>query len=547
MITDRLRHTVIEVNSNKILSRDLISKETQVKANLSAPARVSMKIDRGQQFASSAGIEWKSWGQFIVSELEFDGVQKIFTCAIVENASVDEESGDMVIDAIGFLGYPKGIPWLENFNPIAVDPAEIIQRIWAHCQSYSNANLGVTVYPALTGTQMLPGYAFDGSMLVFDFFAIFIRAVDFVDCGDQIISLARDLPLDLFEEAEWNETKTAVNKKIKIAYPLGGYEQQHLVFRHGDNVIKASPAEEMDIEPVTDVIVRSWAPGRIINTSISNADPKRLRRVMLEEDANINSTERAAAMAKRKLQKRNIPKSFSKITIDPSHPHAPLGSFWVGDSIFIEAPNFPWKGDIAEWHRIIGITIKDTDPFVELDVKAEGAFNYDPIDYNPDYEEEPTEDPNLLSNGYFGKNLSGWIARQGQWFRVNQPYYDDVNTGSVRVDCDDNGERFESHKISVISGETLNVECRVRYQDIVLGSSGAGFILRINKYKDGGFVGYTDVDSVNSPEGTGGWQWLNGAIAIPGDDSVNEITMQFTVSDIIENGITWWTYARVLR
>ena len=153
------------------------------------------------------------------------------------------------------MGYPKEIPWLENFNPIAVDPAEVIQRIWAHIQNFTNANLGVQVLPSSTGTQMLPGYGFDGSILSFDFFAMFIRAIDFVDCGDQIISLARDLPLDLFEEVSWNEDRTEVNKVLRIAYPLGGLKQEHLAFRLGENVINAEAAEDADIEPVSDIMI----------------------------------------------------------------------------------------------------------------------------------------------------------------------------------------------------------------------------------------------------------------------------------------------------
>lgn len=547
MITDRYRHTVIEVNSNRILSRDLTAKETALKVNLSAPSRLSLKIDRGQQYGSAFGIQWKSWGQWIITEMEIDGVQQIVGATIVENPHVDPKTGDMVIDATGFMGYPKGIPWLENFNPIAADPAEVIQRIWAHCQNFVNSNLGVSVLPASTGTQMLPGIAFDGSTLSFDFFALFIRAVDFNDSGDQIISLARDLPLDLFEEATWNEDRTEVNKVLRIAYPLGGVQQDHLSFRYGDNVIEATPADEFDIEPVTDIIVRSWAPGRVINTSLSNSDPTRLRRVMLEEDANINSTERAAAMAKRKLQKRNIPKSFSKITIEPNHINAPLGKFWVGDSIYVEARNFPWVGDVEGWHRITGISLTDTQPLVELDLKVEGAFNYDPIEYDPNYEEGPTEDPNLLHNGYFGRNLAGWYSRRGQWFRVNEPFYGEIDTGSVRIDCDDAGERFESHKVSVTAGEALNTICKVQYREVTSTGSVPGFILRMNLYKDGGFVSYVDIDSILSPASVAGWQTLEGVLNIPSDGSVNEASMEFNVDASVTGGTAFWTYARILR
>lgn len=547
MITDRVRFTVIEVNSQEILTRDLIVKEPRVQVNLSAPSVCSFKIDQGQQQGSSAGIDWKSWGQIIVPELPTDQFGRIPLGAQIVNgggAKVDPESGDMMIDATGYMGYPKGIPWLENFNPIAVDPAEVIQRVWAHIQSFPNANLGVSVTPTSTGTQMLPGYGFDGSILSFDFFAMFIRAIDFNDCGDTITSLARDLPLDLFERVSWNPERTELTKEIEIAYPLGGLQQDHLAFRLGENVINAERAEELDIEPVSDVIIRGWLPGKVYTSQLTNADPTRLRRVILEEDAQISSTERAAAWAKRKLTRRNIPKSFSKIQIDPNHPHAPFGSFWVGDSIFIEAPNYPWTGDIREWHRIIGITVSEDSPLVELDVKAEGAFNYDSIEYNPDWEQEPTEDPNLLSNGYFSRSLAGWYARKGQWFRVAQDGYTDP--GCVRVDCDDNGERLESEKVVVIGGETINLQAAVRYQEITVPvASERTFAIVAKPYANGGAVGAeTIIDSIDV-DGAGPYTILSGDYVVPVE--ANEVSLSLVVNDTVTGGISFWDDARILR
>lgn len=544
MITDRLRHTVLEMNTNKILSRDLTTKEMELQVNLSAPARLSFKVDHGQRYASSYGIQWKKYGQWIVSELEIDYVKKIVACSIVTECKIDRKTGDMILETTGFMGYPKGIPWLENFNPIAVDPFEVIQRVWAHCQSYINANLGVQVLPAVSGTQMLPGYAYDGNILAFDFFALFIRAVDFGDCGDQIVSLARDLPIDMVEEASWNADRTELTKVLRLAYPYGGLKQEHLSFRLGDNVIDAEYADDLDTEPATDVIVRSWAPGRVINTSISNADMTRARRIIMEEDANINSTERAAALAKRRLQKRNVPKSFQKITIDPSHINAPFGSWWLGDSIRVQARDYPWVGDIDEWHRIVSINIKDGEPFMELGLKVEGAFNYDPIEYDPDYDEEPTEDPNLLTNGYFGSNMSGWKSNRGQWIRTSQVQYGDTG-GAVRIDCDDNGEELESHKVVVTPGETVRLSCVVRYSEVTSTDAVPGFLLRAGSYNSGGFVSVTTVDYVNDPEGAAGWQILEGDFVVP--VGTNEVTLRMTVDASVTGGIAYWTYARILR
>lgn len=542
-ITDRLRFTIIEVNTNKILSRDLVVTQPQVMKNLSGPSRISFKIPQGEQIASAAGIKWKNWGQWVITEIEIDGTRRIFGAALVTDNKIDPGSGEMIIEATGFSHYPKGIPWLENFNPIAVDPFEVVQRIWAHCQSYSNANLGVEVLPASSNTQMLPGYGFDGSILVFNFFAIFIRAVDFSDCGGQITALSRDIPFDYFEEATWNPERTEVTKVLRLAYPFGGLKQDYLRFRLGENVIQAEKAEEIDIEPVSDVIIRGWLPGKAYSSRLQNFDSTRLRRTVMEEDARIDSTERAAAWAKRKLTRRNVPVYWSKIIVDPNHPNAPYGSWDVGDTIFVEG-EYPWVGKIAEWHRVMSVAYDENKNLMEVGLKVEGAFNWDPILFDPDYEEQPTEDPNMLQNGSFDRNVAGWRALQGQWFRVTSVGYDDFG-GSVRVDCDDNGERFLSQRVNVEPGKTYSLKCVVKWEELVSTVGQKGLLLKGFSYLSGGQVSEFEVDSIVNPSGSGGWHILEGTWTCP-PTGVNELAIQFTVDPSVTGGKTWWTWAKIL-
>jgi len=346
---------------------------------------------------------------------------------------------------------------------------------------------------------------------------------------------------------EWNEDRSEISKTIQLAYPLGGFDQTHLRFALGENVIAAEKAEEMDIEPVSDVIIRGWIPGKVYSSRLSNADPTRARRVTMEEDVFIDSTERAAAYAKRKLQKRNVPKHFKKITINPNHSNARYGQFDVGDTIKVQAQNYPWYGEISERHRIISIGYDESKGTMELGLKAEGAFNYDPIEYNPDYGSQPTEDPNRLANGYFSDNLAGWTSLQGQWFRVATITYDDTfnpNAGSVRVDCDDDGERFLSHRAFCTPGEHLQLMCAVRWQEVESGTEDAFQLKAFTSY-NGTPVGEFIVDEYVHPTGVHGFEllkmddWL-----VP--EGVNEVALQFTVTAGVSAGVTWWTFARVI-
>lgn len=564
MITDHLRFTVFEANTNRVLSRDLVVKEPHVVKNLSAPSSIEFKIPLSESVGSSAGIRWKSWGQWVLAELEVNGVRHTFCYGLVNDFHIDPMSGEMSIRCAGPLGYPKGIPFLKDFNPIAVDPFEVVQTIWAHLQSFSNANLGIEVTPPLSGTQMLPGYSFDGSTLNFDFFAVFYRAIDLTDCGDMINGLARDIPFDMVEQATWNADRTVLSKQIQLGYPFGGSRQEFLTFRLGENVVAAEMLEELDIEPVSDVLIRGWLPGKVISSELTNEDPTRVRRVIVEENAMIESTERAAAWAKRKLTRRNIPLSFKKITIDPNHWHGPYGSFDVGDSIWVSAPNYPWVGPIEGWHRITSITYQEasnsggqggsqgggTPPgLMELGLRVEGAWNYDPITYDPTYDSKPVKDPNRMFNGYFGKNLLSWKPIKGQWIRVaDQSYATDYspNAGSVRIDCDDVGEAFLSSPVPVTPGEHLTVECAVKWQGVTSTPGAPGFILRgfTTMNADPAPGGTIDFGSVINPVGSGGWHLLKtDEWIVP--DGINEVALQLTVDPSVTAGTAWWTFVRV--
>lgn len=551
MITDRLRFTVIEANTDAILARDLVVKEPKVRVNLSSPSTIQFKMVQTESVKSAAGINWKRNGQCIVCEIEIDNERKVFAYGIISDPTVDKQTGEMSISADGLMAYPKNKPLLVNFNPIAVDPFEIVQLVWAHLQSYSNANLGVEVAPASSGTQMLPGYSYDGNILNFDFFAVFYRASDLSDCGDILSGLARDIPFDMIEEAEWNEDRTALTRRIRLGYPQGGVQQNNLSFRLGENVVDAEKAEEIDIEPVTDVLIRGWLPGKVMSSELSNADSTRYRTTIIEEDAYIDSTERAAAWAKRKLSRRNIPKSFKTITINANHSNAPIGSFWVGDSIYVQAKDYPWYGDIEGWHRVTYIDYDEEKGTAEIGLKVDGAFNYDPIEYDPNYDQQPTTDLNRLVNGYFGTNLVGWISLRGQWIRTNQETYETVyaqNSGSIRIDCDDHGEAFQSHVATCVPGEHLRLQCVVKYNNMTCTDQAQPTfqLLGITSKNGDLTVGETFViDEIIGHSGSAGWQqlkmddWL-----VP--DGINEIALRFNVVDNVTGGTAYWTYARIV-
>lgn len=379
---DRFRFAVEDVHGN-ILARDIVGQEATVLRVLSGPSDITIKLnpkDPSVQHQSGAGpIQFKPWGHWIhAMKDDPDGNEVIVASCLVQPSEVDPQSGLLALHATGFSDYPRGIPWLENWNPIAVDPFEIVDRIWKHIQKYPNAKLGVSVYPTESGLKMLPGFSFNNEQFVQDFFAIFIREADKTDCGDYLNKLSRDIPFDYVEESQWNSNRTRIDKFIRLGYPTAGVAQYGLAFRVGENIKATTQRLETEVEWMSDIIIAGFFPGKMYSSMLSNADPDRLRRVMMEEDLRIDSNERGAAWAKRRLTRRQFPYQYESIIVDPYHPNAPWGQYDVGDTILISGM-MPWKGEVSQWHRILAIGWDTSKGDVEIKVMAEGAFNYDPI------------------------------------------------------------------------------------------------------------------------------------------------------------------------
>lgn len=374
-----MRFIVEEAVTREILCRDLIVQEPKVVRVLSGFSTITFKLKQDEP--SAAGIDFKAWGQFIhVEETTGAGQRIIIASGIVQPAEIDADSGTMTITAKGFTAYLDKMPWLDNYNPIAIDPFAVVQRIWNNVQNQVNGNIGVTVTPASSGTLLLPGFYFDGTELVIDFFAIFVRAVDYRDCLEEMNSLARDIPFDYLEHSAWNAERTQVNRELRLAYPRRGITQAGISFRLGENVLQATPVQEAEMDWTSTIIVRGWFPGKVHSSEFTNADPKRFRRVIKEEDALINSREQAAVRAKRRLTRRQVPKHWGSIVVEMYHSAAPFGSYEVGDDILVEG-RMPFVGNVKEWHRIMSYSPDPQTGKVEMVLKHVDAFNYDSIEY----------------------------------------------------------------------------------------------------------------------------------------------------------------------
>lgn len=546
MVNDTRFHFIIEeARTGRIITYDLPVSKPKMLRKLSGSSIIQFDVDprdpKVQDPETGKPIVFKPWGHWCHAEFTYRGQRKIWASGIFKPSEVDEESGILHAEFEGFSNYPTGIPWLQNWNPIAADPFEVVNKIWTHIQSYSNGNLGVIPYsldednvtkviPPVSNTQMTPGFSFDGQTFVMDFFAVFIRAVDFTDCGDYINKLARDIPFDYFEEAEFNSDRTAINKYLRLAYPSGGVLQSNLAFRINENVFRAKSKIESEIEWASDIIIRGWFPGKVYSSTLENADPKRYRRTVLEEDANINSNERSAAWGHRLLTRRQFPYYWESAIVNMHHPSAPFGSYDVGDLIRIQG-EMPWVGQVDQVHRIIAMSIDPASNTCELTMRAEGAFNYDPIFFEG-------VDPNLLTNPSFTTNLTGWDQVAGTWTRDS--LFGNTNLGSLRVTANGQDKEFRTtSSISVTARDQISFSGAVYFEDAVSVYGSSPIRLTATGYNSGGTaVAQPIFDGIVQPTGDSGtWQSFGGKWIVP--SGVTSIKASVRILDAMSSGDVW--------
>jgi hypothetical protein len=523
----------------EIISRDLTVSNLQMIRTLSGPCTIEFDVDYHDP--SVAGIKFKPWGQLIHIEREILGRRKIWVTGIVQPSEVDKKTGVLHLRAMGFSYYPKELPWLEDWNPITCDAFEPVHKIWNHIQSYKNGDLGVSIYPTESGIELLPGYAYDGDILSFDFYAQFIRQDQKRDCWDHINGLSRDVPFDYIEHSKWNADRTDIDLSIELAYPRAGYLQTNLAFVLNENVFESDSRPDPDIDFISDIGVSGYFPGKEYSFELANADPTRIRRYLKEDDAQLNSNERAAAWAKRHLARRQTPAYWDSIIVDMEHPNAPFGYYDVGDTIIVRG-FMPWEGEVEREHKITAITISEKEGICELKLKAEGAFNYDPIYF-------PNNISNILDNFSFDQNISGWTAgpagQETNWKHDAAQGVDKLGTACFTAS---GVESTLSSQLFTVN-DMIRIPCGVWVKaDKMVESSTIRPVphtmrLDVLMYKAGRPFKRKIIAGVTAGQSIMAWTRLQGTLFV--EDEVDKVQFILVVTSDVKSGTVWWDDAEM--
>ncbi|SCL32988.1 hypothetical protein GA0070616_4606 [Micromonospora nigra] len=194
---------------------------------------------------------------------------------------------------------------------------------------------------------------------------------DAADCGSELGKLAQETPFDFAEEHTWAGDEVA--HRLRIGYPRLGRRRDDLAFEQGVNIVAPVVVQRDGGEFANAIHGLGAGEGRkVVVTDLVERDG-RLRRTAVFTDKTITTTERLTALARAELATRRNVVEIESVEV-ANHPHAPIGSWALGDDVLIRA-YVPWLGDVAIWHRIVGWSMTSDDR-AALSLRRSDAFTY---------------------------------------------------------------------------------------------------------------------------------------------------------------------------
>jgi hypothetical protein len=256
------------------------------------------------------------------------------------------------LDCMGIAGIPAGQPWTADQKTyVERDPLDVVRDIWVHLQAQPDGDLGVTV----DGTRSLArvgnpekkvgGKVTPAEPLSLDWWSTH-------DLGKVIDDLAEQAPFDYLEHTAWRGEQLA--HRIRLGYPGIGQRRTGPTaprFALGENVTVTPETSADDDDYASDVLSLGAGEGRSMKRGpVVRRAGRGLRRVTVLIDKTANTEQQLGSLARQRLGLLDGQPRLHTLTVR-DHPHARIGTFDVGDEIFVSGESGWTKLD--RWVRIV--------------------------------------------------------------------------------------------------------------------------------------------------------------------------------------------------
>jgi hypothetical protein len=173
------------------------------------------------------------------------------------------------------------------------------------------------------------------------------------DIGKEIEDLSVETPFDYREVHRWDGD--TIRHELKFGYPDIRARRHDLRFVVGENVAVAPQLDYDGDAYASEVLVLGAGTGAKMVRGDATRTTTRLRRVAVVEDKTVTTTDRAKAIAAAEVAQRSGDVDIQDLLVW-DHPHAPLGSYTVGDEILITTRQ-GWTNQLSLWCRVLAVTI----------------------------------------------------------------------------------------------------------------------------------------------------------------------------------------------
>jgi hypothetical protein len=349
-----------ELPLQSVVITDVLSGPTQITATID-PAYRSMKGSDGLPI-------FGEWSTAIYAEC--DGI--IRAGALV--AGLGMAGSKLSLDCTGFTTVAKGLSYPSQKLYSFADPISITRDIWNVIQSDPDTNVGLVLDPYTTtnGQVQVGGPvvaatatpAASSSETTINTTAgtddkpYELNWWSTHDLGGEIDKLAQNAPFDYHERHVWVNNQIA--HFLDFGYPTIGRRREYLRFVIGENIQVLPEPHEVGDTFANHAVVLGAGEGSAMIRGEARRRDGRVRRMVIIDDKTITDQAHASRAAQLELARRNQVINLDSLVVRNT-PHAPLGSFAVGDEIRLMG-SVDWMDTLDMWVRITSMSINPEKP-----------------------------------------------------------------------------------------------------------------------------------------------------------------------------------------
>lgn len=278
------------------------------------------------------------------------------------------------ITGVGHSWILKDHPWnAPRYDGVQVDPLSIIRRIFTYVTSYQDAidiEVDDTTSTVLVGDEEQTSDEFtraDGTVVdSFDYGPYRLNAWSTEDLYKELEDLAAETPFEWAEETVMDRNSDAPPRfRIRLGWPrLNPVTRHDHLFQIGLNVIEPQQPEDEDF--FTHVLVFGNGDGSDKRRGEAARKPTgRHRKYKIVTDQGLRTHKLCAALAQEIADRADRESRFIEKCRVMDHPAAPVGTFGVGDVIFLQGETV-WDPDHIQKCRIKQMDRRMSDNSVAL-------------------------------------------------------------------------------------------------------------------------------------------------------------------------------------